>query len=355
MSNPAQLGTGIFPDFTVSHDSFLQKSAEIWRTAVRDHPPYATVAMVSGGNDSICMLTVALTLGIHIDFIGHVKTGTGSDLTTEHVQRIARLANIPLLLEDAGDTYERYVEKNGFFGVGSRSHSVAFHILKKAFFQRMISQNIRHRKRNRTVLMISGARVSESQRRKVNISNPIQVQSNIKSNVWVALNHDWCKEDVNSWLTEWDKGFLSFRQNVLGTLAGLGGSPLARVQRKMLSKQLNVVDSWRNPVSVAIGRSAECMCGTMQCERDYRQLKAYDPKWGERMDALRERIRARHGWDWGEDMSSAAKAKKSRSKQIGLGQMELSLFSCLSCVDEYEQRVQASEDMVAWFDEYQEQ
>lgn len=67
----------------------LKQSREIYNKAVTDYPPFAVVAMVSGGDDSLAMLAAALALNIKLDAIVHINTRTGVKETFDHVEKVA--------------------------------------------------------------------------------------------------------------------------------------------------------------------------------------------------------------------------------------------------------------------------
>lgn len=53
-------------------------------------------------------------------------------------------------------------------------------------------------------------------------------------------------------------------------------------------------------------RSGECMCGTMQSMQTRMEAAAIYPEWGAQLDDLERRVRAKHGWGWGETMPKPA-------------------------------------------------
>ncbi len=273
-------------------NDLLQRSAEIAREAALDYKPHSTILMMSGGKDSMLTYQVAKTLGIKIDFIMHGWTRTGIFETTEFVRAFAMREGVPYIESDAGDSYRKYVLKNGFFGVGRQSHSVAYHLLKSDHFRSNISRHIRHGQRGRNVVMLSGARRQESANRAKNIDVPVRREKVKSPNIWAALCHEWGVEERNGFLEE--------------------------------------VKAPINPVTQRLCRSGECMCGTMQSPLDRAEAATEFPAWGKWIrDISNEVYAAGHDWGWGEDMSPRAKAAK-------VGQM--SMFDedeyqpmCVSC------------------------
>jgi len=253
----------------------LETSQDMYKRLQELHPePYATVLCLSGGGDSLAAYAAAKMMGIRIDYLLHVRTGTGIAQTTEFVRQFAKSQRIPLILADAGDAYERYVLRKGFFGVGQRAHSFSWHVLKKQPLERGISEFIRQRRRNRTVILLNGARLNESKNRRQNLAKkgdirPMQAGS---KNVWANLIHHWSKSDCRAAVAECN----------LKT----------------------------NPVSDVLCRSAECMCGTAQSQDDRREAAFWYPEWGAWLDDLEGRVTERFPWRWGETPPEAWKLEE---------------------------------------------
>jgi 3'-phosphoadenosine 5'-phosphosulfate sulfotransferase (PAPS reductase)/FAD synthetase len=257
-------------------DSLLKECHEIVRKAIVDTDPYAVCLMLSGGDDSVTALEVALMLGVKIDFIIHGVTGTGLPDVRRYVNKLATAKGITLLEADAGTAFEDYVRRKGFFGRGNDAHKFSYHILKVNPFNAAISKHIRQGKKGRKVILLNGVRVEESENRADNFGdNPYRWLNN---NYWVNIIH---------WLTK--------------------------------VECLDILDDQkieRNPVSIALGRSGECNCGTMQSEADRMAASEFDPVWGEWMSSLRKEIIAKFGWDIGQnpqkDRLEAIKAEASK-------------------------------------------
>lgn len=262
----------------------LETSQKIWQTAIEKYPPYATLIALSGGGDSMAAYYAAKALGISIDGIIHVRTGTGIFETTQFVRWFAGEEGIPYLEGDAGNTYENRVLNKGFFGRGMRAHSYAYHLLKKAPLEKTISKEIRQRKRNRNVLLINGARLSESENRRKNYTaSPVRVSNN---NIWVNLLQHWTKSDCEA-------------------IRNDNQAPC-------------------NPVSKQLCRSGECMCGTMQSHQERLEAAALFPEWGQWLDGLEAKAKETHPWGWGVEIPKSWQQEK---------QGQLSLFDSPMCTD----------------------
>lgn len=239
----------------------MKQSREIISQAIADYKPYAIVAMFSGGDDSLTALTVARTLGVQIDYILHAHTNTGIPDTLHYVRRYANDSGIAYIEESAGDVYEKYVLRKGFFGRGKIAHTYAYHLLKHQPFRSAVSKYIRKRKRGRNVLLINGAREGESDNRAEHTS--AQVIRPDGPNIWVNIINHWTKAECRNFLHD------------------------KKIQR--------------NPVTERLCRSGECMCGTMQSKEQRMEAAYWYPKWGAWVDELETRVQEKFPWGWGEE------------------------------------------------------
>ena len=258
---------------------------EIIERAILEYKPKAIVIMLSGGDDSLAAYVMCKILGIKIDFVIHGYTRTGIKETTDFAIKTAADFEDNLLIADAGDSYVKYVMRKGFFGTGQRAHTYAYHVLKANHFQKTVSKYIRKSRRNFPILFINGARRNESENRKKTMKNPIKVQGN---DIWVNIINEFSKPQ---------------------TIDLIEGNGLCR-----------------SAVSVNLCRSGECMCGTMQSEGEYLEAKFFYPDWGKEMDALRQTVKNKHGWDWGTNMPDHIPMEK-------MGQMNMFQPMCVGCID----------------------
>jgi len=171
----------------------LEESKDIVCKAIVEVNPYAIVLMLSGGDDSITALQVALMLGVKIDFVIHGVTGTGLPEVKQYVRETCNRLGFKLLEADAGTAYEDYVMRKGFFGKGTDAHKFSYHILKVNPFDTVISRYIRKGVAGRKIMLLNGVRVEESDNRADNFGdNPYRWQ---KNNYWVNIIHWWNKTD----------------------------------------------------------------------------------------------------------------------------------------------------------------
>ena len=285
----------------------IQKAQQILEQADALEP-YMRVLMFSGGKDSQATFEVCRILGINLDAIVHVVTGCGLPETTEYVRQFAESTGIPYVEADSGDRYEQYVRRKGFFGVGTgamSAHSFAFHVCKHRAYTHALAE-LRERRRGRKIIMINGARVAESENRDENMAGKYIKCDRYRSdkpaspNWWVSPLLDWTNEDRTTFLKE---------------------------QKCPI-----------NPVSQALCRSGECLCGTTQGLATREEASAYSPQWGRWMDGLDEYAKQKFGFGWGETMPVPVGADE-RKLHKGLeakGQLRLPLFAddspmCSAC------------------------
>lgn len=240
----------------------LEDSKLIYEQALMIYQPKAIIMMLSGGDDSMTAYALAKELGIQIDAVIHGNTGTGIRQTNEFAENEAKKRGDRFLVADAGNTFENYVLRKGFFGKGFTAHSYAYHLLKADPFRKVVSKHFRKGQKHYPVLFLNGARRQESPNRQKNMQSPYRADGN---NIWVNLIHNWTKDDCLNYLHE---------RNIC-----------------------------RNPVSKKLCRSGECMCGTMQSPEARAEASYCYPEWGKWLDRLESEVIKKFPWRWGENIS----------------------------------------------------
>lgn len=244
----------------------LKESREIYDRTMTEFKPYACVLLLSGGDDSLLTKEVLHALDIKPDFIMHGVTGTEIHEVKEFVRRISTASNIKYLEADSKDAYERYVMRKGFFGKGNDAHAKSYHILKAQPFRTAVSHNIRHGVKGRHILFLNGVRVDESENRADKLGDKIfNSDPAAPKNIWVNIIHWWTTKERDEYLS---------------------GNNIER-----------------NPVSILLGRSGECMCGTMQTMATGLQVAELFPAWGKWWSDIRKRVIAKFPWDWSQNIN----------------------------------------------------
>lgn len=266
----------------------IEKTRRIYEQAMAEYQPYAVVAMVSGGNDSACAFHVAKAIGAKIDYVLHINTRTGIRQTTEFVREYYGSQGIEYLEADAGDAYEKYVMRKGFFGKGETAHRHAYHLLKAGPLRKTLSKHIRKGQRGKTILLLNGARgADESARRGRTKTAYCQPDPTQKKDVWCNLILDWKKEQRDQFL---------YDNNV----------PI-------------------NPVTKAMCRSGECLCGKMQHMSVRSEASVLYPDWKRWIDDLEKRVLRSFPWGWGQDVPKWYTSMKRD------GQADMFMPLCVGC------------------------
>jgi 3'-phosphoadenosine 5'-phosphosulfate sulfotransferase (PAPS reductase)/FAD synthetase len=267
----------------------LLESKEIFNQALLDfNPDAAVVLMFSGGDDSLTTYHVAKELGIKFDFVIHGNTRTGIQQTTDFARKEVERLGDKYLEADAGLSYENYVMRKGFFGKGLGAHAFTYHILKQDHFEKIVSKHIRQRRRNFKIMFVNGARRKESVNRLITMASPFKVTKRRPNDMWVNLINEFEKHDCYNYLE---------------------GNGIKR-----------------NPVSVNLCKSGECMCGTMQSKADRLEAEFYYPGWGKWLGELEQRAKEKHGFGWGEN----------KPKQTNVIQTDLFQPMCTGCKINYD-------------------
>jgi 3'-phosphoadenosine 5'-phosphosulfate sulfotransferase (PAPS reductase)/FAD synthetase len=275
----------------------LDWSKELINRAIIDYKPKAIVLMLSGGDDSMAAYHVSKELGIKIDFVIHGNTRTGIALTTDFAIKEAERMGDKLLIADAGNSYTDYVLRKGFFGKGTAAHIFSYHVWKSKHFERVISKHIRKGRRNFPILFLNGARRLESENRKKTMLNPIRIGDRRPNDIWVNIINEFDNDDCKIYLE---------------------GNGIKR-----------------NPVSINLCRSGECMCGTMQSKGDRVEAGYFYPDWKKWIDNLEKEVMQRFPWSWNDNIN------KQHIQELG-GQMNM--FSdfqpmCTGCKINYKEEL----------------
>lgn len=138
-----------------------------------EHEPVATVCLFSGGHDSTVL---AHRCRAHYDSLAFIDTGTAIPGVREFVETFATWIGKPLRILESGDAYRRLVlglhkkdpppgwRPYGF--PGPAGHNRAYNQIKERQLRVLRAELQDGHRRGARVLMLSGIRRAESQRRK---------------------------------------------------------------------------------------------------------------------------------------------------------------------------------------------
>jgi 3'-phosphoadenosine 5'-phosphosulfate sulfotransferase (PAPS reductase)/FAD synthetase len=261
--------------------------------AVRELKPIMLVGMFSGGNDSLSCCHIA---SLHPAFSGilHINTGIGIEDTRTFVRNTCAERSWKLWEYKASENcradgtpdpmnYEDMVVKFGFPGPGG--HQMMYNKLKERQmrrFERDMGASGRG-KNKRRIMFVTGVRIDESARRKMNVS-PDLVQQVESRRVFVSPVRHWTKADLRE-----------CRQ-----FAGLT----------------------ENEVSKNIHKSGECLCGAFAKPEEFAELQFFYPEAAAYIAGIEAKARAAgHNWSWG------CRPPKKCSKRANIASQPL----CTSC------------------------
>lgn len=185
---------------------------DVIRTAIADYGDdvIVRVAMLSGGDDSTTLTHWLWTHALDGTFLPadrpeldeqriaqmalHIDTGIGLRETRAFVSRFCHQLRIPLRIESAPPgEYERAVLRWGF--PGPAMHGTMYDRLKGRALARFIAQTKEGHPRQAKVMLLGGARRSESARR-MGTAEPVSGQG---AERWVAPFVDWIRADLEDW------------------------------------------------------------------------------------------------------------------------------------------------------------
>lgn len=262
----------------MSGQLFPRDADQIVVDAIVEHDPSHVFVLLSGGNDSTVLTSWARrSFGQKIDAAVFIDTGTSiepdpadpSDTTPsvrEFVEAFCANRYLPLIVLEAGDAYRRMVRQHGVPGPGA--HRYPYVNLKERQLDRLIRE--RKTRWNDRILLLAGARASESERR---MGHAVAVERD-GCTVWANPFIDWTDEQMRAYRTE----------------HGLEESPVAAL----------------------LHRSGECNCGAYAKPGEREMLQSLFPRWFERVILGAEATARTHGkWArWGERPPTACAPEK---------------------------------------------
>ena len=162
-------------------------------------------------------------------------------------------------VEQNHNTYFEIVKRHGFPGKTKTAHSWMYRWLKDHTVNKIIS-SIRQSKRNRYIVIISGARKHESVRR-MGTSQDITVHG---KNIWLNICNEWTNSEVNAFAED------------------------------------NNLSKLRSPISKSMGVSGECFCGCFNTKGEHKELQIFSPSTAEKITYIHNWLKenTEHDWDW---------------------------------------------------------
>ncbi len=258
----------LFPDT-------IESPQEIIDRAIGEHDPVAIYAMFSGGYDSLVNTHLCASyLGPRLTGVAHINTGIGIEETRKFVRRTCTDYGWPLIEKravDEGKMYADIVVKHGF--PGPYAHRMMYTSLKERALRSLIRES--KRKSHDRVMLLSGARREESERR---MSTTVEIMRS-GAQVWVNPCFYWTKRDTNAY----------------------------RIKNRLP----------RNEVADLLHMSGECLCGAFARPGELAEISRWYPETGERIRSIERRVRAAgHAWGWEEQPPDRSKVPETQHDLI---------------------------------------
>jgi 3'-phosphoadenosine 5'-phosphosulfate sulfotransferase (PAPS reductase)/FAD synthetase len=237
--------------------------------AVATHQPVASFCLTSGGGDSTVL---AHRCRDHYDELVHIDTGTAVPGVRQFVESFAGWIGKPLRVLEAGDAYRTMVLGGlalrsgdvspplGF--PGPANHTIAYTRLKERQIERLIREVKDGHPRTAKIMLLSGTRRHESQRRMRTQANRYRCRG---AQLWVNPLLDWTNEQMRAYREQHDLP--------------------------------------QSDVSALLHRSGECNCGSFAAPGEREMLASLWPAWWEdTIGALEREAQARGlaACRWGE-------------------------------------------------------
>ncbi|MEV0619549.1 phosphoadenosine phosphosulfate reductase family protein [Nonomuraea sp. NPDC050404] len=247
-------------------DEAIVRSRDIIAEALDRYPIVGRQALVSGGNDSTVLLHLVREYldSSADDAVVHVNTGIGIEETRDYVRDLTREWSLPLRELHPRDSYEdlvlgRVLARTGpNAGIrpvwkgfpGPPGHAVMYRRLKDEPLMRNRAEIIGTQGRSRKLMYLAGMRWDESDRRFRN-AEEIDPQGGI---VWVSPIVHWTNEQMHEY------------------------------------RERYIVP--RNPVSVHLHMSGECLCGAYAKPGELDEIEFFYPRTAYRIRSLEKKVEA---------------------------------------------------------------
>lgn len=272
---------------TIGRGDLFNPSPESWEpvlhaqgilaSAIAEHQPTHIFALFSGGHDSLC--STHITMATSPAKVLTLHTGIGIKATRRYSYETAKHFGWPYRVyrPKDGNRYHQMVEQYGF--PGKAQHRVSYIRLKERQLERVVREHKVDRKDR--IMFVTGVRKAES-RKRMGYVQPVQRDG---ATVWVAPILEWETVDKHAYM------------------------------------EANNLP--RNEVVDLLCMSGECLCGAFGSPAELEEIRLWYPDDAEKIDVLREKMRDRWNWSWGEHPPAKAFA--------GADEAQGELHLCVSC------------------------
>ena len=265
----------------------------------KDFKPYAVIVGLTTGFDSNVALKLAtmffdVTAAFTCDTtIAAPETLNNCQKVAEDVYKLKYIRRQPPYggMAENPNTYFELVKRHGFPGKTKTAHAWMYRYLKDHTISKIIS-NIRKGKRNRPIIIISGARKYESVRR-FGTSTDITIQGN---NIWVNICNEWTNSEVHAFAMD------------------------------------NNLDKYRSPISKTIGISGECFCGCFAGKGELNEVKFASPATYEKINYIHEWLKQNTDKDWDWESGPSKQYTLEKYGQLNMFS-ESNMIMCSTCMN----------------------
>ena len=219
-------------------EALIEEALDILMEAKELYKPVKTFILTSGGNDSTTLMHLVRP---YVDAAVHIRTGIGIPETSEFVREITAFFGLDLIeLVTPPEVYRDIVlgeTRKGF--PGPNMHYITYHRLKSERLQNLQRD---YSKRGERLLLVSGVRSQESERRMLGVGKfEHQAPSRPATRLaWVNPLVHWTSFEMNSYRSAFDVP--------------------------------------RSPVADKIHKSGECLCGTFAREDELKEIEFWYPE-----------------------------------------------------------------------------
>ncbi|WP_421809045.1 phosphoadenosine phosphosulfate reductase family protein [Flagellimonas sp.] len=283
----------------IDYTDKLKWSETLAERIKKDYNPYAVIVGLTTGFDSNVALKLA-TMFFNVDAAFTCDTTIAAPETLANCERVAKevyglkwICKAPPYngKRENHNTYFEVVKQHGFPGKTKTAHNWMYRWLKDHTVSRIIS-DIRKKKRNRPIIIVSGARKYESVRR-MGTSQDVTV---IGNNIWVNICNEWTNSEVHAFAED------------------------------------NKLSKYRSPISQILGISGECFCGCFSQKGELSEIKFASPSAYEKLSFISKWLSDNTNYYWGWEEGPSKQWTLEKYGQINMFS-ESNLIMCSTCMN----------------------
>jgi 3'-phosphoadenosine 5'-phosphosulfate sulfotransferase (PAPS reductase)/FAD synthetase len=241
-----------FSEVDTPVEELVEEALSILMEAKELYKPVKTYVLTSGGNDSTTLMHL---IRPYVDAAVHIRTGIGIPETSEFVREVTASFGLDLIeLVTPPEVYRDIVlgeTRKGF--PGPNMHYITYHRLKA---ERIRNLQRDYSKRGERLLLVSGVRSQESQRRMLGVGK-VEHQAPTSTTTRCA----WVNPIVH-WTSFEMMGYRS------------------------------AFDVPRSPVADKIHKSGECLCGAFATRDELKELEFWYPETANYIKSLEAEAKA---------------------------------------------------------------